>query len=86
MAKRNCRRSDEEKKEHEFAVKVRKMTDHQIFDFFYTYCPQLIQQKMVNREDTAQILLKELESGSCKGIGPAIIKKIRTYWEGRSCE
>ena len=84
MAKRNCRRTETEKMIHDFAVKVRKMTDQQLYDFFHE--SQLLPPEPVKHEDTAQILLMELEGGSCRGIGPAIIKKIRTFWEGRPCE
>ena len=82
MSKRNCRRTEAEKMIHDFAVKVRKMTDQQLYDFYHE--SQLLPPEPVKSEDTAAILLTELESGACKGIGPAIVKKFRTYWEGVS--
>lgn len=84
MAKRNCRRTEAEKEIHDFAVKVRKMTDQQLHDFFHEN--QLKPPEPVQREDTAKILIMELESGACKGIGSAIARKIREFWEGKPCK
>ena len=78
MRKRNCRRMPEQKQQHEFAVKIRKMTDAEISEF--------VDGIYKNAE-----CLKAVEIGKgfvCdfvngihpgNGIGQATIEKIKAY-------
>ena len=59
----------EEKTEHEFAVKVRKMTDKQLYEFI---CD-------LSEKNSVERFIKQLESQSHAGIGPATIKKIKEF-------
>lgn len=70
MKKRSCRMTNEEKGIHEFAVKVRKMTDKQLYDFVST-------QKEV-KSDISRFL-DSLEKSSIAGIGPVTVKKIKVF-------
>lgn len=70
MKKRSCRMTNEEKAIHEFAVKVRKMTDRQLYDFI-----------SAEKEVKADIskFLNSLEKSAIAGIGPVTVKKIRVF-------
>lgn len=57
----------EERAVHEFAVKIRKMTDKQIYDFV---------DEIKSQSSTAD-LIKLLETGNVGGIGPVTVKKIK---------
>ncbi len=72
MAKRSCRRTQAEKEVHEFAVKVRKMTDQQLYDFV---C------EIESRGNSVEQLIQDLASGKIAGIGPSTVNKIRQYVE-----
>lgn len=80
MSKRNCRRTEAERQIHDFAVKVRKMTDQQLYDFFYE--EQLKMPEPAIREDPVEVLLMALKDGACPGIGSATVAKIKRYWDG----
>lgn len=54
--KRSCRRTEEENKQHELAVKVRKMTDKQIADLLSGKASG--QQKIRKRNIQELILIK----------------------------
>ena len=69
MKKRSCKMTTEEKTEHEFAVKIRKMTDKQIYEFI---CD-------LSEKNSVEEFIARLESHSCAGIGPATIKKIKEF-------
>lgn len=70
MKKRSCRMTSEEKAVHEFAVKVRKMTDRQLYDF-------------VNEHNEASNKVSDflgcLSANSVKGVGPATLKNIKQF-------
>ena len=68
--KRNCRRTPDELRQHETAVKVRKMTDRQLCEF--------IDKLSISRpsvEDFFHCLDKQAGSGS--GISTGTIHKLR---------
>ena len=70
MKKRSCKMSDEEKNIHDFAVKVRKMTDRQLYDFV----------NASNETDaTFGDFIRQLEAHSISGIGTATIKKLKDF-------
>ena len=69
MKKRSCKMTTEEKTEHEFAVKIRKMTDKQIYEFI---CD-------ISEKNSVEEFIARLESQSYAGIGPATIKKIKEF-------
>ena len=70
MKKRSCRMTPEEKAMHEFAVKVRKMTDKQLYEFVNTY---------TDTRSSVQSFIERLEEQSGNGIGPATVKKIKEF-------
>lgn len=69
MKKRSCKMTGEEKAEHEFAVKVRKMTDKQIYEFV----------NEISEKNFVEGFIQRLETQSHTGIGPATIKKIKNF-------
>lgn len=69
MKKRSCKMTTEEKTEHEFAVKIRKMTDKQLYEFI---CD-------LSEKNSVEGFISRLESQSYAGIGPATIKKIKEF-------
>lgn len=73
--KRNCRMTDEEKKMHERAIKLRKMTDAQLCEFIdHTYGKGM-------EEGTKLAQLQE-KPGQTKGADP--VKKFIEWLEGRT--
>lgn len=68
--KRNCRRTPDELRQHETAVKVRKMTDRQLCEFISGLS---ISHPSV--EDFFRCLDKQAGSGS--GISTGTIRKLR---------
>ena len=69
MKKRSCKMTGEEKTEHEFAVKVRKMTDKQIYEFV----------NEISEKNSVEGFIQRLEAQSHTGIGPATLKKIKNF-------
>lgn len=70
MKKRSCRMTDEEKTIHEFAVKVRKMTDKQLYEFV---------NSQDTKENSVEDFISRLETCAVSGIGPATVKKIKDF-------
>ena len=68
--KRNCRRTPDELRQHEKAVKVRKMTDQQLCEFI-----DGLSNSHPSVEDFFRCLDKQAGSGS--GISTGIIHKLR---------
>lgn len=68
--KRNCRRTPDELRQHEIAVKIRKMTDQQLCEF--------IDGLSASRPSVEDFLrrLDEL-SGTGNGIGRVTVNKLR---------
>ena len=48
MKKRSCKMTTEEKTEHEFAVKVRKMTDKQLYEFICDLSEKILLNDLSN--------------------------------------
>ena len=68
--KRNCRRTPDELRQHEIAVKIRKMTDQQLCEFING-----LSTSHPNVEDFFRCLDKQAGSGS--GISTGTICKLR---------
>lgn len=68
--KRNCRRTPDELRQHETAVKVRKMTDQQLCEFI-----DRLSNSHPSVEDFFRCLDKQAGSGS--GISTGTIHKLR---------
>lgn len=68
--KRNCRRTPDELRQHETAVKVRKMTDQQLCEYING-----LSADRPSVEDFFRCLDKQAGSGS--GISTGIIHKLR---------
>lgn len=74
MKKRNCRRLPDEKQQHEFATKIRKMTDAQICSFIDEI------QRPNENDDVAQFLNRlEWMSGTGNRIGRATVAKLKAF-------
>lgn len=77
MRKRNCRKTVEEIRQHETAVKIRKMTDKQICAFLSELqhsgnkISEEIRQKIINN------FISSIEPGN--GIGQATLAKLKNY-------
>ena len=75
MKKRSCRRTPEEIRQHEQAVKIRKMTDEQLVNHINSR-PCISEASRLNiRKDAVCDFLSSLKPGS--GVGPATIAKIK---------
>lgn len=74
MKKRNCRRPPDEKQQHEFATKIRKMTDAQICNF-------IDEIQRPNKDVGVEQFLDRLEwmSGTGNRIGRATVAKLRAF-------
>lgn len=82
MAKRNCRRTPEEKRIHDQAVKLRNMTDAQLVRAFENMRDLLrIKEKEgADRDGSLEAFLSSLsEPGVVRGIGQATVDKLRRY-------
>ena len=64
MKKRSCKMTSEEKAAHEFAVKVRKMTDKQLYEFVSSQNKQ---------EYSVDDFIDCLENHTVSGIGASVI-------------
>ena len=75
--KRNCRMTDEEKKMHERAIKIRKMTDAQLCEFVdRTYGKGM--------EEGAKLAETQTEKAKEKAVdGAACVKAFIEYLAGR---
>lgn len=68
--KRNCRRSELEKAQHDTAVKIRKMTDEQICDFL---------NEIENRQPEGNRIGEFLDRLENSGMGARTMKKLREF-------
>ena len=87
MKKRNCRRTSTEKLQHEFAVKIRKMTDAAISVFFDGIYKEAECLKSIEiGQGYVCDFVNSLHPG--KGLEPATIEKIKAYATGfcEECE
>ena len=71
--KRNCRRSEEERRIHEEAVRLRKMTDAQLVEALTPAAPEAVADVRL------ESLLAGLEAGECKGVKGATVYKITEF-------
>ena len=71
--KRNCRRSEEERRIHEEAVRLRKMTDAQLVEALPPAAPEAVADVRLEN------LLAGLEAGECKGVKGATVYKITEF-------
>ncbi len=72
MKKRNCRRQPDEKQQHEFATKIRKMTDAQLCLFV---------GEVKGSKSSVEEFLSRLAwmSGTGNGIGRATLAKLEKF-------
>lgn len=70
MKKRSCRMTSEEKTIHEFAVKIRKMTDKQLYDF--------INSNNIKGNKVEEFLIC-LETRTVSGIETETAKKVKEF-------
>jgi len=86
--KRNCRRNEQEKQVHEQAVALRKLTDQQLIDRIeqkYTAGYEAGKREAKPIDETPRHLTEQLLlalSLDVKGIGPALIAKMRPVIQG----
>ena len=88
MAKRNCRRTQDETRIHEKAVKMRKMTDEQLVHYVEDRVEKARSEGFNHGKKTAAppaINLTEImdELADVKGIGAVKMKQIRIILENR---
>lgn len=74
--KRSCRRTDEENRIHEKAVKLRKMTDEQLVGYVEDRA-----EKVKEAGPSIAVFLSEINS--LHGIGAATVSKIKAYAKER---
>ena len=84
MKKRNCRRTQDETRIHEKAVKMRKMTDEQLVHYVEDRVEKA-RSEGKNEAKKGGSLRKFLESlatqGVIPGVGSATVDKVRKYAE-----
>lgn len=71
MKKRNCRRTAQEKLEHDFATDLRKKTDKQIYDEFRESIEKAYAAGQANIKST---IIDKL--AAVKGVGQATMAKL----------
>lgn len=84
MAKRNCRRTQDENKIHEKAVKLRKMTDTQLVHYVEDRVEKARSEGRNEGRHGGNLknFLESLTSpGVIPGVGPATVDKIKRYAE-----
>lgn len=83
--KRNCRRTADEDKIHEKAVKLRKMTDEQLVHYIEDRVAKAESEgynraKKEENENCSHEISRFLGEISClKGIGSSTVEKMRAY-------
>jgi uncharacterized protein YjfI (DUF2170 family) len=77
MRKRNCRKTAEEIRQHETAVKIRKMTDKQICCFLSELQHSGNKISKENRQTIINNFISSIEPGN--GIGQATLAKLKNY-------
>lgn len=87
MAKRNCRRTVDESRIHEKAVKMRKMTDEQLVHYVEDRVEKARSEgfnqgkKQESKRDSVNIAGIISEIGNVKGIGTTKLADIKTILE-----
>lgn len=72
-SKRNCRRTSEETRIHEQAVKIRKMTDEQLIHYIENIEDQARNE---GKEDQIKGFFAEIQTSKIPGIGAVTINKL----------
>lgn len=84
MAKRNCRRSIDESKLHEKAVKIRKMTDIQLIEYIENRVQKARSEgrNEVKKGDSLKLFLQSIKIPSViPGVGRTTVDKIIKHAE-----
>ena len=83
MSKRSCDRTEEERKIHEKAVKIRKMTDEQIVEYVKNQMEKARKEgaecekaKAIVNKNGAKEFLALLQMNKIPGIGAVTINKL----------
>lgn len=83
-SKRNCRRTEDEVRIHEKAVKMRKMTDEQLVHYVEDRVEKARSEgfnsgrKLVGNRKNTKEFLAELQTSKIPGIGAVTINKLLT--------
>ena len=77
MAKRSCRRTEEENRIHDKAVKLRKMTDEQLIEYIDNISEKAAQEK--KKSTNIESIIEEI--GNIKGIGSVKLEEIKKILE-----
>ncbi len=80
--KRNCRRTDDESRIHERAVKIRKMTDKQLVEYMDSINkPEAVQ----GRSEASEAIIDKImdDIGAIRGVGITKLHYIRQILETR---
>ena len=81
-SKRNCRRTEDEVRIHEKAVKMRKMTDEQLVHYVEDRVEKARSEgfnsgrKLVGNRKNTKEFLAELQTSKIPGIGAVMINKL----------
>ncbi len=80
--KRNCRRTDDESRIHEKAVRLRKMTDKQLVDYVESFSRmKTIQEKSEVSKTSIDKIMDDI--GAIRGVGITKLHYIRQILENR---
>lgn len=83
MKRRSCRRTTDELKIHEKAVKLRKMTDEQLIHYIEDRVEKARSEggNEKRAEKGTELFLKSLTPGLIPGVGAATVDKLKKYAE-----
>lgn len=84
VTKRSCRRTKDESKVHEKAVKMRKMTDDQLVSYVENRVEKARSEgrNEVKKDDRLNRFMISLAvPGAIPGVGPATVDKIKKFME-----
>lgn len=81
MKKRNCRRTMDESKIHEKAVKLRKMTDEQLVHYVEDRVEKARSEgkNEIKKAKTANDFLNALSPGLIPGVGMTTVDKLKKF-------
>ena len=81
MKKRSCRRTMDESKIHEKAVKLRKMTDEQLVHYVEDRAEKARSEgrNKVRKAKTANDFLAALSPGLIPGVGTTTVDKLKKF-------
>lgn len=84
MKRRNCRRTENEVKIHEKAVKMRKMTDEQLVHYVEDRVEKARSEgrnEVKKRNRVKEFLEKISASGTIPGVGASTVDKLKKFAE-----